>query len=292
MTLFNGLEHIVREKEPLAPWNWLRLGGHAEYFAEPTSVEELAEVLKRSHEAGMAVRLLGAGSNVLVRDTGVEGLVIHLSAPAFSEISVNGHAVTAGGGTRLNHVVATAAREGLSGFEALVGIPGTVGGALRRNAIGHGASIGQWTDSVSGLTHAGEAVQLGKDELRFGYRESNLDAIIILSATFLLEPGDMLKVTRQMQKLWIMKRTSQPSGELGHGQVFSNPRGLSAGEIIEQAGLKGHKVGGARVSEKDANFIEIEQGATSADVFALIEDVRGKVSEVLGVELQPEIEVW
>lgn len=292
MTWFNGLEHIVRENEPLAPWNWLRLGGPAEFFAEPTSVDELAEILKRTHAENIPVRAIGAGSNILIRDEGVTGVVLHLSAPVFCEIRVEGQEILAGGGTRLNHVVSTAAREGLAGFEAFVGIPGTVGGALRRNTIGHGAAIGQWTTAVTALTREGKQVSLAENELRFGYRESNLDNLIILTAVFKLEPGDMLKVTRQMQKLWIMKRSSHPSAEIGHAQIFADPRGISAGQIIEQAGLKGFSVGGASISEQNPNFIEVEPGTSSADVFSLIEKVRSHVSENLGVDLQPEIEVW
>jgi UDP-N-acetylmuramate dehydrogenase len=292
VTWFNGLEHIVRENEPMTGWNWFRLGGAAEFFAEPTSVKELTEILKRTHAGGISVRLLGAGSNILVRDEGVAGVVIHLSAPAFCDISVDGQQITAGGGAKLNHVVSTAAREGLSGFEALVGIPSTIGGALRRNAIGHGAAIGQWANRVSVLTRGGEQVTLQRGDLRFGHRESNLDDLIITEGVFLLERGDTLKVTRQMQKLWIMKQASQPSGDLGHGQAFVDPLGLAASEIIEQAGLKGAQVGGASISEGDANLIVVDHGTSSADVLALIELVREQVFERLGNGLVPEIEVW
>lgn len=292
MSWFEGLEHIVREQEPLAAWNWLRIGGSAEFFAEPTSVEELKEILKRTHAANLPVWMLGSGSNILVRDQGVQGVVIQLSAPAFCEIRSSGNEIVCGGGAKLNHVVSTAARDGLGGMEALVGIPGTIGGALKRNAIGHGAAIGQWTESITAITPAGEELSLGKEELRFGYRESNLDDLVILHATFRLDPSDTAKVTRQMQKLWIMKRSTQPTGELGHGQAFANPRGMTAGEIIEQAGLRSESVGNAQICERNANFIEARAGASSSDVLALIEQVRTKVSETLGVELVPGMEIW
>lgn len=292
MSWFDGLEHIVREKVSLASWNWLRLGGVAEFFAEPTSLEELTEILKRTHSEEIPVRILGGGSNILVRDAGVPGVVVHLAAPAFCEINIAKPTITAGGGSKLNHVVSTAAREGLSGLEALVGIPGTIGGALRSNAIGHGAAIGQWTKSVRALTFEGETVSLDKDALRFGYRESNLEELVILDATFSLEPSDALKVTRQMQKLWIMKRGAVPNGDLGHAQVFGNPRGMTAGEIIEQANLKGMKQGGAAICEAAPDYIEVRPGTSSADVFTLIETIREHVSETLGVDLSPEINVW
>ena len=292
MSWLDGLEHVVRQAEPLAPWNWMRLGGTAEYFAEPTSVAELAEIVHRCHAEAISFRILGAGSNILVRDQGVQGVVIHLAAPAFCQIQHQGQEVTAGGGAKLSHVVATAAREGLAGLEALVGIPGTVGGALRGNAMGHGASIGQWTENATAMKRTGDVITLQRDDLRFGYRKSNLDDLVILAATFSLEATDASQLTRQMQKLWIMKRASQPTGEFGNGRIFADPRGMTAGEIIEQANLKGTSVGGATISDRDANFIEVQPGTTSKDVEALIDQVQTQVSEKLGVDLVPEIEVW
>ncbi len=287
-----GLEHIVLEAEPLAPFTWLRLGGPAQYFAEPTSVDELAQVVRRCREQKIPVRLLGGGSNILVPDEGVDGMVVHLSAPAFCDITIDGSTIHTGGGAKLSHVVATAAREGLSGLQALVGIPGTVGGALRGNAHGHGASIGQFTDQVTVMTRSAEIVQRTRDDLRFAYHESNLDELAILGAVFRLEPQDPVEVTRQMQKLWIVKRSGEPTSEYGSGRIFADPRGISAGEIIEQAGLKGMHIGEAEVSERNANFIVARPGATSSDVKQLIERIRVRVAEHLGVELDCEIRIW
>ena len=292
MSWLAGLEHCVRENESMAPRNWLRLGGAAQYFAEPTTVSELSELLKRTQTEGISVRLLGAGSNILVGDEGVKGVVIHLSAPAFCRIQTVDQEITAGAGLRLNHVVATAAGTGLAGLEAFVGIPSSVGGALRTNAIGHGAAIGQWTHSVTAMSRAGETVRLESRDLRFGYHHSNLGDLVILDGTFELERGDTTKITRQMQKLWILRRANLPSSEVGHVQVFANPRGLTAGEIIEQVGLKGRAIGGASISEVDANFIEVQPNTSSSDVIALIDQVRLQVSEKLGVDLQPQIDVW
>ena len=148
MTAFAGLEHIVREQVPLGPLTWIRLGGVAEYFAEPTSIEELRQLVCHCTEQGTPIRVLGGGSRVLIPDAGVPGVVLHLSAPAFCQISVKGHEIHAGGGAKLSHLVSTAAREGLAGLENLVGIPGTVAGALRGNADSSGSSIGQWTTAA------------------------------------------------------------------------------------------------------------------------------------------------
>jgi UDP-N-acetylmuramate dehydrogenase len=292
VTWLSGFEHIVRRDEPLAPYTWFRLGGAAEYFAEPTSQDELARLVQRCRDEQVSVRLLGGGSNILVVDEGVRGMVIHLSAPAFCDISVEGAIIAAGGGAKLSHVVATAAREGLAGLESLVGIPGTIGGALRGNASGHGASIGQWAREATVMTRGGELLRRQRDEMRFSYRQSSLDELVILGARFQLERQDSAELTRQMQRLWIVKRASEPTGDHGCGYIFGDPRGVAAAELIEQAGLKGMRVGAAEVSERNGNFIVARPGATARDVQQLIEQVRARVAEQLGVELHREIKIW
>src|SRR5258708_6769625 len=190
MAIPAGFEHIVRENEPLAPYTWFRLGGRAAYFAEPTNVEELSALVRRCHEEGLPVRMLGGGSNLLVRDEGVPGMVVALGAAAFGRIEVAGRKLIAGGGAKLGHVISTAVREGLAGLEMLVGIPGTVGGALHTNAGTHAGDIGQTAASGTVMTRKGEIVTRQKNELRFGYRNSSLDELVILEATFELEGGD------------------------------------------------------------------------------------------------------
>src|SRR5437588_4107835 len=160
-----GFEHIVRENELLAPCTWFRLGGPAAYFAEPTNVEELAALVRRCHESGLPVRVLGGGSNLLVRDEGVPGMVVALGAAAFGRIEVAGRQIIAGGGAKLGHVISTAVREGLAGLEMLVGIPGTVGGALHTNAGTHAGDIGQCVTSAKMMTHKGEVVTRQKNDL-------------------------------------------------------------------------------------------------------------------------------
>ena len=292
MDVFAGLEHIVRENEPLAPYSWLRLGGPAQYFAEPTTREELAELVRRSREAELPIRLLGGGSNLLIRDKGVAGLVLQLTAPAFGQISVAENMVTAGGGAKLAHVITHAVREGLAGLEQLVGIPGTVGGALHGNAAGHGGDIGSWTHSATVMTREGEVMNRSREEMRFSYRQSSLDELVVLDAKFKLEPEDSASITRRMQKLWIVKRASQPSGEEDTVALFKSPGGSTAAEMIEAAGMKGTHVGEAEVSERNANFVVAHRGATSADVLKLIELLKEGVSTRMGVDLELQIDVW
>jgi UDP-N-acetylmuramate dehydrogenase len=292
MVLQDEFEPIVRPAEPLAPHTWFQLGGPAEYFAEPRNTDELARLVERCRHEELPVRILGAGSNVLVRDEGVPGVVIHLPEEGFAEVEVRGQRVIAGGAAKLGHVISLAVREGLGGLETLVGIPGTIGGALHGNAGSRGGDIGQWTERATVLTLGGEIVQRARDELVFAYRESSLDELVILSAEFELEEDNPEELTKRMQQQWIVKKAAQPFDHQSAGCIFKNPRGMSAGLLIDQAGLKGTRVGGAEVSDRHANFIVAEPGATAQDVLRLIELVRSRVADRLAVELELEIEVW
>lgn len=292
MGLTSGLEHIVREAEPLARHTWLGIGGPAQYFAEPTTVDEFATLVKRCREQELPVRLLGGGSNLLISDEGVSGAVVRLAAPAFCDIRVNENTLTAGGGAKLSLVISTAVREGLSGLEDLVGIPGTVGGALHTNSGRQQADIGQFTTSATVMTRSGEIATRGRDDLVFAYRQSSLNELAILEADFELENGDPHELTKRMQKLWIVKHANQPTADQCSGRIFKNLHGVRAADVIEQAGLKGTRVREVEVSERNANYIVAGAGATSNDVTELIEKMKNQVSERLGIELEYEIDVW
>ncbi len=292
MGLLSGFEHIVCEQEPLAPYTWFRLGGAAEYFAEPTSVAELEALVKHCRAQEIPVRILGGGSNLLVRDQGVPGLVIHLAAAAFSEIAVEKDVIIAGAGAKLGHVISTAVREGLAGLEHLVGIPGTIGGALRGNAGTENHDVGQCTSWAQVMTRSGEILEHQRDDLRFTYRYSNLDELVILRAGFALETEDRTELTKRMQTLWIVKKSKQPSSDQSMGRIFKNPSGMRAAELVEQAGLKGTKIGKAGISEKHSNFIVAGTDASTEEVLRLIELVQLQVRERLGVELETDIEIW
>lgn len=292
MTIASGMESFVRTQEPLAPLTWFQLGGAAEFYAEPTSVEELKELVTRCREENLHIRVLGGGSNVLVRDEGVSGMVVSLDAPCFSDVRLEGNKIIAGGAAKLAHAVCAAVRNGLRGLETLVGIPGTVGGALHGNAGGRGGDIGQWASAATVLTRNGEIIERGLEDLVFAYRQSSLDELAILSAEFELEEDDPEQLTKQMQKLWIVKKANQPMLHERTGSIFRNPRGMSAGMLIEQAGMKGATSGNAEVNQRHANFIVAHEGATSQDVLKLIDQVRSGVAERLGVELETDIEIW
>lgn len=292
MPIESGFESIVRRDELMAMHTWFQLGGAAEYFAEPETPDQLIALVKRCHEEGLKVRILGRGSNILVRDEGVKGMIIHLSAPAFCEIRFEGCAVISGGGALLGQVVTSSVNRGLAGLETLVGIPGSVGGALHGNAGTRSGGIGQWTIQATVVSVSGDVFQRQADELEFGYRQSNLDELVILDARCQLEEDNPQELAKRMQKHWILKKASQPLGHQTAGCVFKNPRGASAGEMIDQAGLKGTRIGGAVVSDRHANFIVAEPECTSEDVLRLIDLVRNQILERLGVELELELEVW
>ncbi len=292
MGILTGLEHIVREQEPLAPYTWLRLGGSAQYFAEPTSQAELIELVKRCHQAALPLRILGGGSNLLVRDEGVKGVVVQLTAAAFANIQHSGRKLTVGGGAKLGHVISTAVREGLSGLEMLAGIPGTLGGALHTNAGTHGGDIGQSVSRATVLTTTGELLTRNKQDLRFGYRASSLDDLVILEAELELEPGDPAWLTKQMQQQWILKKASLPLSDQSTGCIFKDAGGRTAASLIEEAGLKGERRGDVEICDRNANYFVAGRKAKAHDVLELIAQVRKVVAEKSGTELELAIEVW
>lgn len=292
MSLTAGLEHIIRADEPLAHFTSLRIGGNAAFFAEPTSVEELLELIKRCSSEGTPIHLLGAGSNLLIPDEGVKGLVISLSAPAFGQIKVDGNQVVAGGGAKMAHLVATSVREGLAGLHRLVGIPGTVGGALHGNAGTHGFDVGSLVNKVKVITREGELLVREKDSMAFSHRQSSLNELVILEATFDFESAAADSLTKDMQQKWIVMRASQPIAEERTAYVFKDHGGESATEVIERAGLKGTALGPVALSDRNSNFLVASESATAEDVKKLIKHIEDQVAVKLNIELESAIQVW
>lgn len=283
---------ILQRDFPLSSVTWLRTGGAAELYLTPRTEEELCEVVSSCRAQSIPIHVLGSGSNLLVRDEGVRGAVIRISEPLLCDLEISGNILTAGGGCQLSHVVSEAARRGLAGMEHLVGIPGTLGGAIVGNSGGRHGDIGQVVRSVRVLTQDGQVAERGGDELSFAYRRSTIQDLVILGASFELTADDSDELLQRIRRNWIMKRSTQPLADQSAGCIFRNPRGLSAGALIEQSGLKGVTCGKARISERHANFIVTDAGATSADVEGLIEQVRAGVSAKFSVDLDLEIQVW
>ena len=292
MKLFAGLDQIVKRDEPLAGHCWLGIGGPARYFITPRSREELADVVKRCRENDLPIKVLGQGANLLVLSERLDAAVIHLQADCFTTIETDNTRVTVAAGADLPRLVRHCIRAGLSGLEPLVGIPGTLGGAVRMNAGGRFGDVGAAISSLEVMDGAGRIYHRAKDELVFGYRRTNIAAKFILQACFDLEADDPQRVLRQAKQMWIYKKNTQPLANKSAGCVFRNPRGLSAGALVDQIGLKGRRIGGAVVSPVHANFIVVDTSAKASDVQELITFMRRKVQEKFEVQLELELEIW
>ncbi|MFM9025962.1 MAG: UDP-N-acetylmuramate dehydrogenase [Planctomycetaceae bacterium] len=291
-TPFDDLGVAVSRHEPLARHTWLGLGGEAAYFCEPVDLDALRRVVARCHERGIAVRVIGGGSNVLVPRGGYAGMVLRLSAPEFCGIEVRKPALVAGAGAKLVHVVSAAVQAGLSGLEMLVDVPGTVGGAVVGNAGGHAGDIGERVREVTVMLPDGTVERRDQSRLAFSARWSNLDDCIVTGCRFELDEESPGPLTKRMQKQWIVGRSGQPGGTRAVAMMFKDPLGTTAESLIVQAGARDIRVGGASVHLPHANYVVAETGCTSDDVRTLVEQVRARVRDALGVELAPQIAVW
>ena len=292
MNSFSGLEEIVETDYPLARRTWYGLGGQADYFIKPKTVEQLKDVVRRCNENNIRIYVMGFGSNLLISDKGLRGAVIKLEDEQFAQIEFDGEEVTAWAGAELSKLVLTCVEKGLSGIEALTGIPGSVGGAVKMNAGGNFGDFGAAVESVTLMDGQGNVFEKSKPELVFDYRRTNITAKFILNARLKLNAADSEQIMRTVKEIWIYKKNNQPLNTRNSGCIFKNPRGVSAGALIDRAGLKGLQIGGAVVSEKHANFIIAEKGCTSRDVKRLIEAIKQRVKEQFDTELELEIEVW
>jgi UDP-N-acetylenolpyruvoylglucosamine reductase len=280
---------------PLARLTTVRAGGKAELFARPESADELVELLRWADGAGAAVEVVGSGSNLLVADAGVRGLVLKL-AGKLAQIERQGTRVVCGGGVRLPSASAKIAGWGLSGLEFGINIPGTVGGAVRMNANAYGGELARALEWVDICTAAG-VDRRQPEQLGFEYRRSNLRPGEVVSlASFGLAEAEPAAVKETMAEMRGRRREAQPSGIKTFGSTFKNPdderaEGRTAGQLLEAAGCQGLSVGGARLSPKHANFVENTGEATTADVLALMSAARRRVNERFGIELEPEVQV-
>jgi len=292
MNWYADFAEIVKSDVPLAPLTWFGLGGPAKYFVEPASVEQLHAVVVRLRENDIPMYILGAGADLLVRDAGVNGAVLRLRGPVFESVQIDGTLVTAGAGKDVQRLVLETTRLGLAGMECLAGIPGTLGGEIRMNAGGAFGDISSVVQSVTVMDTHGQLFTRQREDLVFEYRRCNITAKFILGATLQLAEDDPQRVADKVKEIWMYKKNSQPLSEHSAGCIFKNPRGQSAGKLIDQAGLKGTTVGGAEVSERHANFIVAHPGATTADVLALIDKIKATVADKFAVQLETEVVVW
>jgi UDP-N-acetylmuramate dehydrogenase len=282
----------VRLDVALAPLTWFGLGGPAKYLVQPRDLPSLQAIVARLRENEIPIYVLGSGANLLVNDKGVDGAVISLNVPEFKKVQVNKNTVTAGAGKDVQKLVLECTHNGLSGLECLAGIPGSVGGELKMNAGGAFGDIGSAVETVTVMDTNGHIFVREKDDLVFEYRKSNITAKFILGATFALSEDDPQRIMTKVKEIWMYKKNSQPLADKSAGCIFKNPRGLSAGALIDQTGLKGTTLGGAEVSTKHANFITARKGSTAAEVLGLIDLVKQRVKEKFDVNLETEVVIW
>lgn len=287
----------VLMNEKLARHTTFKIGGPADIWVEPADIKELKAIYLFAKKNNIPLFVIGGGSNLLVKDSGLSGIVIHLGSAAFKGVSVKGTTLTVGAGYSIAALVRFACEEGLTGMESLVGIPGTLGGALYMNAGGSTnpiyKNISEFVTSVKVMDSEGSVRTLKNDEMEFGYRRSSLKPYIVLEASFKLEKGDKTVLKSSCVKFLNMKREKQALDIPSAGCVFKNPDGFqfTCGQLIDMLGLKGKKMGGAEISEKHGNFIVNTNGATSEDVLKLIDFVKMKVKENYNIDLELEIKI-
>jgi UDP-N-acetylmuramate dehydrogenase len=285
----------VQRDYPLARLTTIRTGGAAELFARPGTVEELEHLLAWADADGLQVGVVGSGSNLLVADAGVRGLVLKLDKE-LSTIELDGTQIRCGGGARLPAVSARAAQAGLSGIEFGVNIPGTVGGAVRMNANAYGGELARVLEWVDVVGPSGTE-RRSPDQLGFAYRRSSLRAgEVVARASFALHEASSDEVKATLADMRARRKAAQPGGIKTFGSTFKNPtdpraEGRTAGQLLEAAGCRGLRIGGAGFSAKHANFIENHGEASTADVVAVMAEGRRRVQERFGVTLEPEVQV-
>jgi UDP-N-acetylmuramate dehydrogenase len=295
MTGATGTPPGVQADYPLERLTTIRTGGTGDFFARPDTREQLAEILAWAGDASVQVGVVGSGSNLLIADEGFRGLVLKLDG-SLATIEQDGERLLCGGGARLPQAAAFAARAGLSGLEFGVNIPGTVGGAVKMNANAYGGDLARVLEWVEVTTPSGTD-RRAPDELGFSYRRSNLGSDeIVARASFALSPAEPDTVKSTLADMRSQRRAAQPSGIKTFGSTFKNPddpraEGRSAGVLLDEAGCRGLTLGGARFSEKHANFVENMGEATTADVIALMGEGRRRVRERFGVDLEPEVQL-
>ncbi|OAI83212.1 UDP-N-acetylenolpyruvoylglucosamine reductase [Exiguobacterium sp. KKBO11] len=290
--LYEGIsKESVLINEPLKYHTYTKMGGIADLFIIPTSYEETAFVVRYAYEQGIPLTLLGNGSNLVVRDGGIRGIV--LSFEKLTDISVEGHELVAQSGAAIIEASRVAYAHQLSGLEFACGIPGTIGGALIMNAGAYGGEVKDCLQSATVLTRQGELLNISHDELELGYRTScfSKKEYIILEGRFALTEGDPALIKEVMDDLTHKRETKQPLEYPSCGSVFKRPEGYFAGKLIQDSNLQGTRIGGAEVSKKHAGFIVNVENASASDYIALIRHVQETVQEKFGILLETEVKI-
>lgn len=283
----------VKENEPLANHTTIKIGGPADIFIEPSSIEDLQKTMELIRNHKVKWRAIGRGSNLLVSDYGIEGVVVKLGL-GLDELEVHGAEIKVGAGHSLVSLATLISKKGLTGFEFAGGIPGSVGGAVYMNAGAHGSDISQILTKAHILFEDGKMEWLSNEEMQFSYRTSVLQKKrpgVVVEAVFQLQAGDRESIVAEMQKNKDYRKTTQPYNFPCAGSIFRNPLPNYAGRLIETSGLKGHSIGGAKISEMHGNFIVNNGGATAEDVLALIQHVKDTIFDLYEINMETEVEI-
>jgi len=282
----------IRSNYNLKDKTTFKVGGLAQYFCEPKDLKELKLTLLWASQNKLRVFILGSGSNILINDNGLKGLVIKLSSPCFKKISFRKNYIYSGSGVMVNEIVKFAQKRSLTGLEFLIGIPGTVGGALVMNAGCWGKDIGKLVKEAKVMDYSGEIKILKNKELRLKYRNSNLKDLVVLSVILKLKKGDSSQINKDSILYLRNKCLTQDLTSPSAGCIFKNPKGNFAGRLIDQCGLKGKRINDAIVSSKHANFILNKGRAKASDILRLIKFIQTRVKKKFGKNLIPEIKIW
>ncbi|MDP7008613.1 MAG: UDP-N-acetylmuramate dehydrogenase [Phycisphaerales bacterium] len=300
-TFFGDLDVDVMFDAPIGSMTYFVVGGHADALVRPRSADALSILLRRCHDSQVPFRVLGNGANLLVDDIGIDGIVVKLDHDCFQKTrihsaneSISLHAM---GGADMATTLMECVRNGFDGLTAMTGIPASIGGAIRMNAGGKYGCISDSLETVTCLSSAGELMSHSKEDLRFGYRESRIVEPVILSATFTLQKSDPIPIREKVKEIFAWKKSRQPLADSSAGCAFKNPSlpdgsRISAGQLIDQAGLKGFSVGGASVSTQHANFITTTAQATARNVIELMDAIRTRVEDKTQIHLQNEVVIW
>ena len=293
MTLAAAFPDITRQREPLAPYTHLGIGGPAEFLLQPRTADELKAVLLHCQHHRVPVRMLGGGFNLLVPDDPVPGAVVRLAGPGFGWVECVGpRTLRAAGGGQLFELIAAAVTANLSGLETLVGLRGTVGGSVRCNVGDKSGEIAAAVTRVAVLTDAGAEQVRARDELRFGDHSSDLDEPVILWVEFALEPDQPAAILKRLRRAWVQRKAAEPLSVQRAVRLFRDPPGWTAAALVEQAGLAKTVVGGAEVSDRNPNYAVARPGTTARDVLRLIDLLRDRVAAHSGITLHRELHVW
>ena len=292
MPLGSQFAAIIQNNVSLASHTLLRIGGPADYLITPRSREELAQVLSSCYQEKIPARVLGSGTNLLVRDEGIHGAVVKLSEPCFTKIVVQGKQLKSGGGASLTQVISEATRHGLTGFESLLGINATIGGALRHNAGDREGEIAEHVRRIQVMDAMGTIKVKERSEVHFGEHSCDLEDPVVLEVDFELIPDQPEAIIKRLRRAWISRKVSQPLHHQAAARMFKNPRGFSAAALIERAGMAKTRVGSAEISERNGNYVVAHPGTTARDILELLERTRTTVHEKCGIMLEREIDVW